>query len=234
MGAYPRYFRPIITRLIDYSPDQGHQLDLRWNQSDMDISGTHNDYYSIWRLGAARYDNAIYLERPCTPPADLISQNLDIAWRDGTRIWYFVDEVPGLGWAEYGLIVPTLQDSSSTGLHITEIMVVYDCDSGTWNSTQANGHSVDNMPPYAPARVDIARLSGSNFSLSWDEVTEGGWEGNSYPEVNQITYKVYAGNTPDFEIGPASFLISTTNPYAVLNNQTAQFRFYKIIASDSE
>lgn len=90
------------------------------------------------------------------------------------------------------------------------------------------------ISPYAPAGLDISRTEINNINLAWEEVTEGGCEGNSYPEVNLITYKIYADETPDFEIIPSTYLMSTTDPYAVLNNQVAESRFYKIIASDSE
>lgn len=82
--------------------------------------------------------------------------------------------------------------------------------------------------------MDLTYISANQLNLSWDEVTEGFLDGNSYPESNLITYKIYAGDTPDFEISPSTYLLSTTNPFTILNNQTSDKKFYLIVASDSE
>lgn len=235
MGALPRYLKPIITRARDYAPDQGHQLDLRWNRSDADKSCVYNDYYSIWREGESRSDNAIILHNPSELSPELAGLNREIVWRDRNRTWYFITQMSGLGFSDYGYIAPTLQDSSSTGTHAANYLVVYDiANTGTWTSVPVSGYTVDNIPPYTPARMDITKTGTNQFNLTWEPVTEGGFEGNSYPEINLITYKVYASDRPDFVISSATYLMSTTNPYAVLMSQTADKRFYKITATDSE
>jgi len=169
MGVYPRNLRPVITRARDYAPEQGHQLDLRWNRSDADKSGVYNDYYSIWREGESRSTDAIILNNPNEFTPELADSGREIIFRDGSRTWYFITQMSGLGFYDYGCIAPTLQDSSSTGTHAANYMVVYDIAStGTWTSVPVSGYSVDNIPPYAPARVDIAKGSANQFNLSWD------------------------------------------------------------------
>ena len=234
IGAYYRLLRPFIYMAADVYPDQGRQLDLRWNRNEFDFSYNPAAWYYVFREATSRNDNAIYIASPQHLTPDLISESRDIYWRDGNRTWHLIGDHPALAWQEYALIVPTLQDSSSTGTHELDYMVLFTYESGYWESLTKSAYSVDNIPPYAPARVEIAHLSGSSFNFTWDEVTEGGWEGNSYPEINQITYKIYSGDTPDFEISPETYLLSTTTPEAVLTNQTADRKFFKIIASDSD
>lgn len=235
MGVYPASLKPVITRAQDYSPDQGHQLDLKWNQSDTDKSGTFGDYYSIWREGESRSGDVLYLNRLTELTPALAESGREIAWRDGTRTWYFLLQVPGLGFSDYGYLVPTPQDSSSTGTHACNYMVAYDvANAGTWLSGIVGGYTVDNIPPSAPARLDIAQTGTSSINLFWDEVTGGYLNGVFEEELNAITYKVYADDIFDFVPGPSSFLMSTTDPFAVLLNQTADHKFYKITASDSE
>jgi hypothetical protein len=51
-----------------------------------------------------------------------------------------------------------------------------------------------------------------------DEVSEGLWEGNSYPEINTISYKVYGGTHARFTIGPSSLMGSTLDTQFLLNS----------------
>jgi hypothetical protein len=234
MGMYYSMFKPLITRAADVTPDQGHQLDLQWNRSDLDKVYDFNARYEIWREGSSRSDNALYVSNPLQVTEEMRSGGRDIIWRDGTRTWYYLGYVPARMQPTYGLIVPTLQDSSSTGTHAALYKASFCNSINFWDSPPISGYSVDNIPPYSPARLAITHTSGSQFNLSWQRVSEGTWQGNSYPEVNQITYKIYAGDTPDFVISPATYLLSTTNPAAVLSQQTDSMKFYKIIASDSE
>jgi len=226
---------PYITGAADFPGDQGRQLDLQWAASWADTAYDSNAFYEVWRSEFPRSASALVITHPREITPELAASGRDIYWRDGTRTWYWLNiRIPARLFQTYGAIVPTPQDSSSTGIHAYDYMITF-CNSNWFcYSLPVSGYSVDNIPPYAPSRVDIAKGSANQFNLSWDEVTEGGWEGNSYPEINLITYKIYAGNNPDFEISPSTYLLSTTNPYAVLNNQTAERRFYKIIATDSE
>ncbi len=236
MGVYPRHLKPVITMAEDVPGDQGHHLDLRWERSDEDIVYIPNDYYQIWYWDweSLRTD-LVYVNNPSDITPELAAAGRTIAWRDGNRTWCYVNQVPANNFEDYRFIVETIRDSSSTGTHAVEYMVIYDNNNfGAWSSNWVWGYTVDNIPPYAPSRLDISITGTSTINLTWDVVTEGGWEGNSYPETNLITYKIYAGDTCNFVPGPATFLLSTTDPAAVLLNQTADQKFYKITASDSE
>ncbi len=235
MGIYYTLVNPVITRAIDYSPDQGHQLDLKWTRSPLDITFSPGAFYTVWRLGeTSRNDNTLYINDPTLLNVDLIARSSDIGWRDGTRTWYYLNQLPAYNFEDYGLIVPTLRDSSSTGTHEANYMVIYQNSLGFWTSMPMWGYTVDNIPPAPAERVLLANTALNQFRLNWNRVTEGYWEGNSYPEVNRITYKIYGGDSPDFPIDSSSYMLSTTNPTAILSGQTGSKKFYRIIAGDSE
>ena len=234
IGLYQRACRPAITSASDYQPDQGHQVDLQWKRSDIDEAFYPFAFYSVWRQTSAASREAVFISDPASVSEGFDPEGSEILWRDGERLWYYLLQVPAVMFGEYGLIVPTLQDSSATGTHEFDFMVMYHNADGFWASPPVSGYSVDNIPPASPERIALNTLGANIFHLSWDPVTEGIWEGNSYPEINPITYKVYAGDTPDFEIGPASFLLSTGDPQAWLTGQTAARRFFCVIASDAE
>ena len=207
---------------------------MQWNRNDLDYSFSPDAVYYIWRLSTTREENAYAISSPDQITEQLLTSQNTVCWRDGERTWTFLTWVPAVNYADYEVIVPTVQDSSATGTHASTYMVMFHNESGNWQSVPMDGYSVDNIPPYAPTRLEISNLGENMLQLDWDEVTEGVWEGNSYPETNPITYKIYSSETPDFIPTPGNYIQSTTNPYAVISNQTAARRFYKIIASDSE
>jgi hypothetical protein len=235
MGIYYRLVSPQITRAQDYSPDQGHQLDLKWTKSPLQTTFSPGAYYTVWRLGeTSRNANTLYVANPSLLSEALINGDNEVCWRDGARTWYFLNQVPAYNFDDYGLIVPTLRDSSSTGTNEAEYMVIYQNSLGFWTSRTKWGYSVDNIPPATAERLLLANTGINQYRLNWNRVTEGYWEGNSYPEINTITYKIYAGDSPDFPTDSSSFLLSTTNPTVILNGQTGSKKFYRIIAGDSE
>ena len=68
--------------------------------------------------------------------------------------------------------------------------------------------------------------------ISWDEVTTGTYQGNSYEELNGVWYKIYAGDTPDF-VCDESHLINTVTDlnydYLLTGEEK---KFFKIVVSD--
>ncbi len=234
IGVFYRLLKPIITGAADVTPDQGHQIDLQWNRNDADVTFSANSFYSVWRLGTSRSGNDVLISNPAQISYGMQTVENNMYLRDGDRRWYYIEQIPAVNDPDYGLIVPTLRDSSSIGLNEEIFIVRYHNNLGVWASMPFAGFSVDNIPPDSAERLALAHTGTNRFNVSWLPVTEGHWEGNSYPETNQITYKIYAGDSPDFAISPANLLILTTNPSAVLNSQTADNKFYKIVTSDSE
>jgi hypothetical protein len=235
IGMYYRQLRPILTKAADVPDDQGHKLDLVWKSSDIDVTFYANAFYSVWRDGTGlRSENLVFVSDPSYLQFGQDVSNVTLAWRDGDRTWYYLEQVHAVMDADYGLFVDTPYDSSSTGTHDSNYLVRYHNSNGIWASAPLSGYSVDNIPPLAPSRLDISRLASGTYNLSWEEVTGGYLDGNFEEEINLITYKVYAGDTCDFIPSPDTYLTSTTDPAAVLTGQTADHKFYKVVASDSE
>ena len=154
-------------------------------------------------------------------------------WWDGERAWYYLTQVPAFNFADYGLVVATVQDSSSSGTHASNYKVIYSNAQGYWQSVTKSGYSVDNIPPLPAQRLALQPSGPNQYLLSWDEVTEGTWEGNSYPELNQVLYKVYASTYPAVPILPENLIGITASPQMAINS-TSQKRFFKVIAFDTE
>lgn len=232
MGMFSRKLKPVIYRAADVANDQGHQLDLVWLRGDLDVNYQAGAYYSVWREGGSR-DSATLLANPDELPEAINHKGQDICWWDGDRTWYYLSQVPAVNYADYGLIVPTLQDSSSTGTHAANYRVIYHNAQGYWPSVSKIGYSVDNIPPLAPRNVNLERASQNQYNLSWEEVTEGTWQGNSYPEINQVRYKVYASDDPSVPLIPANLIgISTTPQLLITSGQNR--RFFRVLAFDTE
>lgn len=232
MGMFSRKLKPVIYRAADVANDQGHQLDLVWLRGDLDVNYQAGAYYSVWREGGSR-DSATLLANPDELPEAINHKGQDICWWDGDRTWYYLSQVPAVNFTDYGLIVPTLQDSSSTGTHAANYRVIYHNSQGYWPSVSQSGYSVDNIPPLAPRNVNLERASQNLYNLSWEEVTEGTWQGNSYPEINQVRYKVYASDDPSVPLIPANLIgISTTPQLLITSGQNR--RFFRVLAFDTE
>jgi hypothetical protein len=123
---------------------------------------------------------------------------------------------------------------------------------------------VDNIAPNAAANIAIAlnvtnRNIGNNkrvrsmkvsinsdrkarnrfdrnesITLSWDEVSEGNYQGNSYPEQNGIWYRVYSSNYPNFVCDENTYLTTTQNTNHEIDITGAEKMFFRIIVSDQE
>lgn len=232
MGMYSRKLKPIISRAADVPNDQGHQLDLKWLRNDLDVSYQPGAFYSVWREDGVR-NGAVLLGSLDELPAALNSKQQDICWWDGDRTWYYLSQVPAFNFGDYGLVVSTLQDSSSTGTHASNYKVIYSNAQGYWQSIPQSGYTVDNIPPLPAQRLTLQASAPNQYLLAWDEVTEGIWEGNSYPEQNQVFYKVYASTDPSVPILPENLIGITASPQMLINSTTDK-RFFKVVAFDTE
>ncbi len=232
IGMYSRKLKPFINTASDVPADQGHQLDLVWLRNDLDVSYQAGAFYSVWRESYAR-ENSLALASPAELSNAINHKEQDICWWDGDRTWYFLSQVPALNYADYGLIVPTLQDSSSTGNHAANYQVIYHNSQGFWPSISKSGYSVDNIPPLAPRSLSLAETGANQYSLAWEEVTEGTWQGNSYPEINQINYRIYASDDPAVPTIPGNLLGTCSSPQLIINS-SANRRFFRVVAFDTQ
>ncbi len=236
LGLYARKLKPTIYRTADVFPDQGHQIDLRWYPNDKDTSWDPSAWYHVFRYmddSRALNEGTVIVNDPREITPDLLATASSVAWVHNQRIFSYLGQVKAMNRSAYSLIVPTIQDSSATGTHDETFVVTYFDEVYFWDSLGHSGYSVDNIPPMTPRNIELSRPAANSLRLDWEEVTEGIWEGNSYPEINAITYRIYASDMPYFTPDASNFLMQTSQPEAVLNNLSAERKFFRIVASDS-
>ncbi|GAB1367111.1 hypothetical protein MASR1M36_19820 [Candidatus Cloacimonadaceae bacterium] len=236
MGYYACAYlnNPVLFEAIDVTPDQGHRLHLAWSRSTSDATYNPLGFYSVWRQAQTRRADAIVVNNPLQAASLALGTGQQVCWLDGNRYWDYIIQVPALTQSVYGLMVETLADSSASGLHEAEYRVIYANQLAFWPSEALSGYSVDNIPPNPARGLVLMPAANNRMQLSWEEVTEGSWEGNSYPELNQISYRIYADETPDFEPGPQNYLGTTTNIQTLIDNFGYPKRFFRIISTDSQ
>lgn len=236
MGFLPCAYQinPILFEAKDVFPDQGHRLHLAWARSSSDATYNPQSYYSVWRQAQSRRPDAVIINDPRQIANLDISRGQQVCWNDGTRYWDYVIQVPALTQPVYGLVVETLADSSASGLNAVDFRIIYANQVGFWASDALSGYSLDNIPPNPARNLALMPASANRMLLCWEEVNEGSWEGNSYPELNQISYKVYGDINPDFDPGPQNYLGTTTNIQLLINHSGNARMFFRIVCSDSQ
>ena len=229
---------PIVSQLSDIPADQGHQLQLEWQASSMDLAELHaNWFYSVWRLdslfASRNADESVWLEDVSQlDPAQIGDTPIRVTTPEGF-VWTFVSQVPATQAAEYGLVVPTLHDRLNGEDWPSTLMVYWHHDTELAESETATAVSVDNIAPDAPLALTATTIR-EEMLLSWDEVTTGTLNGVTLPERNGIVYHIYASEEAWFEIEDADYLGSVNEPQIVLPVTDDSRRFFKIVASDSQ
>ncbi|MBC8527143.1 MAG: hypothetical protein H8D22_09905, partial [Candidatus Cloacimonetes bacterium] len=152
--------------------------------------------------------------------------------RDDT-IWIHIDYIAAMQWNEYSALSETFVDSTSAGNYMSYFFVsahtidpfVYYC------SPVDSGYSIDNIPPNPVEEIDIV-VNASNVEISWTEVTEGTYNGNSYPEINGVWYKVYGSDEPYFECNESTYITTTEDLNYIYSLSGQDRKFFKVIVSD--
>jgi len=233
MGAY--YFdhsigAPAITAVADVPNDQGHSVIVTWQRSiwDQMFSAIPIVGYNLWE----KYP--FELDRNSTVTNDInkaIEEQNAYFQREDTT-WVLIANVFAMQWEEYSVHAETYLDSTIAGDYLSYFFVSAHTPS-PWlyfTSSVESGYSVDNI---TPDETDVAiAQNGTNIGLSWDEVEYGTFQGNSYPEINGIWYKVYAGDSPDFVCDEAHLIDTVTNlnyDYLLTGEDK---KFFKIVVSD--
>lgn len=246
-GEYPtfanNYTAPLITVVDDVPNDQGHQVFVVWDKSNLDTHAMSSRYYSVWmqiEYGRAIDPQAIVID-------DLtdfsLSEENDLSnyvLRERDNYWTCLSTVPGMGDETY-LYIATTQVDSSTVLppedYTSTFKVCYHFESGYFSSPSSEGYSVDNIAPNPTENIQIVMDNtnrNNSIAISWAEVTEGTYQGNSYPELNGIWYKIYFSETPDFICDETTFLASTQLLSYDVDTTGFDKMFFKIVVSDQE
>jgi len=230
IGAIPLNKLPVVKQVVDVPYDQGRAVEVFWGKSELDGIFWLNSFYSVWRQDTTPRGDATWIGSPQELIGMKPSDN--IYWQDRHTAWHYMGQVPAYNLSDYCLIVPTLRDSSSTGTHAVPFMVIYQNNNGFYVSNPMSGYSVDNIAPDPVRNLTLTGM-GSIGRLNWTEVTSGTFDGSSLPELNGVSYKIYAGDTPDFVIGPESFIMTTTDTSQVLGTLIQDKRFYRIVTTDN-
>ncbi len=151
-------------------------------------------------------------------------------WQRDRDVWTFIDTIPALQYEEYALISPTLVDSNVVDINYSIFKVVYHDQFEYYESSPDSGYSIDNIAP-DETEAYITK-NGSNMNLCWEEVEYGTFQGNSYPEINGIWYRIYAGDSPDFDCDETTFLetVIDLNYNYLLTGEDK--KFFKVVVSD--
>ncbi len=246
--GYSIDYLPEITIVSDVPGDQGRHINVSWNKSSLDAAGSIYPIvsYNLWieypfETRGCRISSDIneiidhYSDNLSKRPENKENFLLD---RDG-EVWVIVLNMAAMQWNSYTAFTQTYQDSSSTEDNPSTFFVSAHTTTPSlyFISNIMSGYSLDNIAPNAAANVAVAVSNTSRnntLALSWDEVTEGSYQGNSYPEQNGIWYKIYASDNPDFVCDENTYL-ETTQDLSIDVDVTGENKmFFKIIVSDQE
>jgi hypothetical protein len=234
MGAY--YFdqsingNPTIIAITDVPNDQGRSVIVTWQKSlwDIEFSSLPITGYNLWEKYPFELDRSYNITNDIN---QAILEQDTYFYREDTT-WVLIANVFAMQWEEYSVHAVTYIDSTTVGDYLSYFFVSAHTINPSlyFSSSVESGYSVDNIAP-DETRVYIAQ-NGSNIGLNWDEVEYGTFQGNSYPEINGIWYKIYAGDSPDYACDEAHLIDTVTdlNYDYILTGE--EKKFFKIVVSD--
>jgi hypothetical protein len=175
-----------IVGISDVGNDQGRRVRIRWNPEPNDQLGMPLTItsYSIYR----RVEDGLSPGTiEATPP--------------GT--WDFVTSVPATGEALYSAVVPTLCDSTTSGICWSTYFVRAHTPVPLqfFDAVPVQGYSVDNLAPGVPQAL-VVTYSASGNMLAWD--------GDAEPDLAH--WRIYRSAVPGFVPSPATLVHSTASP----------------------
>jgi DNA-binding beta-propeller fold protein YncE len=222
---------PTIMSIGDVENDQGLQARITLARSGRDFahSVTPVVQYEAFRrvddVATTLLPDGTPLPRPVSP-APPVGRQLS---QDALRAigWEFAGAAPASGQDEYNMIVPTLADSSSGGIHWSSFFVRAATATPIvfFDSDVDSGYSVDNLVPPVPAAPLVVEIPvGGHADLTWDPS----------PAADFFYFGVYRGTTPGFvPASPQDFHAVTLEP-AFVDTQVAagETWYYRVAAFD--
>lgn len=227
-------YSPTITSITDVPDDQGRQVQVIWDRAFTDDVYSQNNFYSIWRLDDVfRYIQPSQIISDPIQVIELSMQNNDekYYWQRDEEIWAFIEQIPALLYSQYSYIAPTLKDSTVSNLNYSTFKIVFHDPINFYESKPDSGYSVDNIPPNPVENLNIG-VNETELTLTWQEVTEGSLNGNSYPEINGIYYKVYASDIPYFECDENTYITTVDDTNIIFDISDDDKKYYKIVVTD--
>jgi len=201
-----------IASIKDVAGDQGGQARLVFRRSPYDYAGAATPItgYQVYRAQSAAAASA--------PPAFDAPADPTVVQISG---WDYLQTVAAITDDVYQLVVPTLADSNSTGVHRARLFVrAATATPGVFYDSPADsGYSVDNLAPAMPAPLTAAYVAGA---------TRLHWLPNG--ENDFASYRVYKGASAGFVPGPGNLMASP--PDTGYADAGAPGSFYKVSAVD--
>jgi len=233
MGAYSfnhTIGAPAITAVTDVPSDQGRFVIVTWQRSiwDNELSTIPIFSYNLWEKYPFEPDR----ESTITNDIKRAILEQDTYFQREDTTWVLIENFAAMQWEEYSALAETFFDSTTVGDYLSYFFVSAHTSNPSlyFSSSVASGYSVDSIAP-DEADVYIAQ-NGSNIGLTWDEVEYGTFQGNSYPEINGIWYKIYAGDSPDFVCDEAHLIDIVTDLNYDYPLTGEDKKFFKIVVSD--
>jgi len=193
-----------IASVRDVANDQGRQVRIRWVRDIQDCPAAATpilQYEAFRRIDVLppAQATAHLAARPLAMDTPGAIRNIGALWFASVLLagWEFVGAVPAHGETEYNMVVPTLVDSSASGIHHSAFFIRAATAVPTtfFDSPVDSGYSADNLPPIPPAPFVAVYQSGA---------TNLHWGANSEPDF--WYYRVYRGSTLGFVPGPANVI----------------------------
>jgi hypothetical protein len=213
-----------IDAITDIANDQGRQVRIEWTRSSHDFVGdpTQVVEYAVYRkidpgLGEAAIPASTFDH--LSPAA---KENALMMLAAG---WDFIMTVPVLAEDYYGVVVPTLKDSTVVaGLYRTTFRVTaLTATPGVFfHSPPDSGYSVDNLAPHVPANFAVAYNSGGGNTLAWD----------ASPDADFQYFRVYRSSNPSFTPSAGTLVHSAISHGWVDLNHRGGGVYYKVTALD--
>jgi DNA-binding beta-propeller fold protein YncE len=215
---------PAVAMVSDVLNDQGREARLRILRSSADspASGAPVLRYDVYR----RID---VLPGPTTAHSGTSPQaGLRLPHDPGVGPaaaelagWEQVGSISARGDAEYNVVVPTLVDATSASLEYSAYFVsAATADPLTYfDSSVANGYSIDNLPPPAPGPFTAAYLAGAT-NLHWSVSSASDF----------LTFRLYRGSSATFIPGAGNLVTSTPDTGYV--DPGGAGNYYKLSAVD--
>jgi len=219
---------PRLTGVRDVPGDQGGQVTVAWQRSDLDVYLGLVTSYSIWR----EIDSSV------VPPGTSFVQSGEMSTKGSgnayaraaagpdTTYWQRLANVPSTNVPNYSFQAATLSDSTSGGMPYFKFIVWAQTSNQSifWESNIDSGYSVDNLSPGPVTTVFAEVQDGPAVLLHWPpDVTD--------PDVSH--YEVHRSINPNFKPTPLTRIGQTTDTMVVDSFPTAgAVNCYRILTVD--
>ena len=206
-----------INGIVDIPNDQGYQVRMTFNASPFDYlaSPTPIANYLLYR----KIDTApLALNGPAAAAAVAVAPREAAPSAVELAGWDFLMTIPATADQVYEAVVPTLINGAGN-LSTFFVRATLATPGLYYDSPQAQGYSLDNLPPGPPTPF-LAAYSGGATHLHWGANLESDLAG----------YKIYKGSSPGFVPGPGNLV--ATAPDTGFADAGIAGSYYKISATD--